>query len=767
MDFGDVEVAAAVRDAVRQIVSDVVDQQVAGPRFGRVISINFVALTATVWFPSDPEPVPVKLFSSVIPGEWQERFGLGSGSGVPSSSIQGFGSIAVVQTFQGTQYITQILNGGQFSVDFAMAGSQMVSYDQFGNPGSALGAEYLYYVLWDTFGSTQQSALPSNGGPYAVRIGPFQNDNGGQPGSGAYEIDLVSNNGASYKYEFNMSLYYQMAENNGGSVNDRWFRLIAKTADEVDKSVNTQRTLNGTNFFDQGIGDWTGETNTSVTQSNTFSHSGTWSMKIQSTLLTATIAARENFTTKYKVVGGAQYQLAFWLMSPTLWADTRPAIDWYDGANALISTSMPSAIALTANVWSFETYTATAPSNAVTAVPRVRIGSSAPTSQAFYADEVFFRTADAVSKTDLSVDIAMRATVHGSADTDATHSPGELWIRIYIHWLDQILNPVWTVRVRNTNGFARAKSTKTGEPVYEYDLTPSDAVGYLGYHDANVGYTTNTGSYTLTPFGQWATGPWRNPDLSLAARAQEVLTGGGVISWDGTNFKWTQPFEIGGIGRSRHGLSVGKATLTMPTSGNIPVFPGGTTVTATSSGIPLAAGQALYFGIPPGVNGTIPNAAYFNGGLHGAGGLFICDNVNNSTIWSPPEWAVLIAYRGSDANQPEIKCGNGQTIDKWRVPTLLNSWVSFDGGTTFNLPGYTLIDGVVYLRGLVKSGTISTTLPVFAVPAGYRTSKELIFPTASNDLFGEVRVKADNNVYAYIGSTNWISFDSVRYRAEA
>ena len=105
------------------------------------------------------------------------------------------------------------------------------------------------------------------------------------------------------------------------------------------------------------------------------------------------------------------------------------------------------------------------------------------------------------------------------------------------------------------------------------------------------------------------------------------------------------------------------------------------------------------------------------------------------------------------------------TVQDWQTPTLLNSWVAF--GSSNNVAGYWLDPmGVVHLRGVLKSGTVSTgsTGTIFTLPAGCRPQKEEIFAVASNGLFGVCRVLADGSVKAYSGSNTYFSLDGITFR---
>lgn len=672
MGLEKVEVAQAVRDAIRQIARDAVADTVSAPRFGRVISIDFVSLTASVWFPGDEKPVKVKFFSSTIPGDWQERYSYGS----VNNSYSGYGSMASVVTLNGTQYITGVLNGGQFSVDWSAGGYIDMMYNSNGEPFEAGSGNYLYKPQWS------QPYPNTNGGPYAINIGPFLATQSEPAANGNHEIEIINSGGKSQKYDFSLNPYYQMARNNTGSTQDRWFRVIPDKVNEDNSSNNSARRVNTTSQFSvaDGVGDWIASSGSVVTADNSQTHSGAGSLRLNSTIGAAVTIGTET-STRYPVLPGATYTCKFWVMSPQGgWSSIDARVDWYNSSNVFISTSDLPDGSTVGTAWASYAQVATAPAGAAFASFRITVSGTPISTRFFHFDEVVFETLNAITKTDFSLDVCLRKTVHGSFDTDPANSYGEMWVRIYLHWLDAVTNTTFVVRVKNTGSWSGAKSTKTGKPVYEYVTSPTDAVGYLGYHDSGTPYTTNNSQIetnTFPGFGrEVSTGPWRNPDLLLRSRTQPSLLTLGEFTWSGSALLWTGSIVVSGVGRSRQGLSIGSATLDCPTSGTIPVLPSGTAVTATATGIPLAAGQSLWFGIPPGLtSGTIPAQTYFNGGLHGVAGLFIVDSTL-AEWWSPPEWAVLLAVRSTSGSK--IRLGNGQTLAQVEYPN--NAVYKFTAG---------------------------------------------------------------------------------------
>lgn len=98
----------------------------------------------------------------------------------------------------------------------------------------------------------------------------------------------------------------------------------------------------------------------------------------------------------------------------------------------------------------------------------------------------------------------------------------------------------------------------------------------------------------------------------------------------------------------------------------------------------------------------------------------------------------------------------------WASPTLAGTWVSYGAGNT---PGYFKdADGLVHLRGLIKSGTINTT--AFTLPAGFRPSRTIIRNTPSNSTSSRIDIRADGVVIPVTGSNLWVSLDNIVFTAE-
>lgn len=107
-------------------------------------------------------------------------------------------------------------------------------------------------------------------------------------------------------------------------------------------------------------------------------------------------------------------------------------------------------------------------------------------------------------------------------------------------------------------------------------------------------------------------------------------------------------------------------------------------------------------------------------------------------------------------------------IEAWMSPTLQNSWVDFAGG--FDGAGYRKnFSGIVWLRGLIKNGTASTTPPtnvLFTLPVGYRPPNSKLFLSFSNGTPIVIGVNATNgNVVVDSGpvSSTYISLENISF----
>lgn len=95
----------------------------------------------------------------------------------------------------------------------------------------------------------------------------------------------------------------------------------------------------------------------------------------------------------------------------------------------------------------------------------------------------------------------------------------------------------------------------------------------------------------------------------------------------------------------------------------------------------------------------------------------------------------------------------------WQIPTLQNGWGNYSNGyqTARYMKDNT---GTVFIEGLVNSGTINGSTPIFTLPAGYRPANILIFSTITNpNAVGRLNINQGGSgfVCAETGSNVWFS----------
>lgn len=109
-----------------------------------------------------------------------------------------------------------------------------------------------------------------------------------------------------------------------------------------------------------------------------------------------------------------------------------------------------------------------------------------------------------------------------------------------------------------------------------------------------------------------------------------------------------------------------------------------------------------------------------------------------------------------------------ETQQTWQTPTYQNSWIDYDAGTTYGgLQYYKDSLGIVHLRGLIKSGTVTAGTAITTLPVGYRPGRQLIFEVTSNDVRGRIDVTPTGIIQTGAGISNlWVSLANITFRAE-
>ncbi|CAL6288116.1 unnamed protein product [Bathycoccus prasinos] len=97
--------------------------------------------------------------------------------------------------------------------------------------------------------------------------------------------------------------------------------------------------------------------------------------------------------------------------------------------------------------------------------------------------------------------------------------------------------------------------------------------------------------------------------------------------------------------------------------------------------------------------------------------------------------------------------------------SLKSSWVPYGGGTYWEAPSYTLVDGECLLQGLIQKGSWGH---IATLPAECRPYKRLIFNLNNHQYTSRVDVLPDGRVYWVAGgkSHGWLSLTGIRFEFE-
>lgn len=111
-------------------------------------------------------------------------------------------------------------------------------------------------------------------------------------------------------------------------------------------------------------------------------------------------------------------------------------------------------------------------------------------------------------------------------------------------------------------------------------------------------------------------------------------------------------------------------------------------------------------------------------------------------------------------------CTDRQTAAQYdwiAVTPFQNSWVDYGGGTFGQVSYYKDTDGIVRLRGAIKSGAIPNI--AFVLPPGFRPASTAYFQCVSNNAFGFVSITPGGSLSPQVGSNVYVSLDGISFRA--
>lgn len=101
----------------------------------------------------------------------------------------------------------------------------------------------------------------------------------------------------------------------------------------------------------------------------------------------------------------------------------------------------------------------------------------------------------------------------------------------------------------------------------------------------------------------------------------------------------------------------------------------------------------------------------------------------------------------------------------WTAPTLGSSWLQFGSGEQD--VQYRKINELVYLRGSMRAGVVNNVAIAFTLPALHRPPRDLWIAVASNNAFGQVRIRSDGGLGVTNGSNVSVRLDNIVFSTTA
>jgi hypothetical protein len=112
--------------------------------------------------------------------------------------------------------------------------------------------------------------------------------------------------------------------------------------------------------------------------------------------------------------------------------------------------------------------------------------------------------------------------------------------------------------------------------------------------------------------------------------------------------------------------------------------------------------------------------------------------------------AVIVSSWGNAVVDELARLGGLLTPTAWTALPLLNGWVA--AGGNMQTPRYRKIGDLVYLEGLVKSGSLA--LPAANLPVGFRPPKQIQRPLYSGPTVSGGAVTTTGDFYIQFGDIN-------------
>lgn len=108
-----------------------------------------------------------------------------------------------------------------------------------------------------------------------------------------------------------------------------------------------------------------------------------------------------------------------------------------------------------------------------------------------------------------------------------------------------------------------------------------------------------------------------------------------------------------------------------------------------------------------------------------------------------------------------------ETQQAWQAVVYANGWADYDATEWFGGQYYKDSLGIVHLRGLLRTGTVTSGTTMFTLPAGYRPGRKILQPTMSNNNLARIELHTDGTAKTNAGvAAGWVTIANISFRAE-